>query len=291
MDRRTDMLKRQLVRWKSWKQIEKYPHIFGKTCNISFRCLLYINFKRDFVYLFLFSWRLYIFLHSFISMLTTTEIVSLANLYRSGSCFSLHVLILSLLLLSFTRAWILGIHRLRFFAYSHSRADCMYRIKLFWWRPPYSFVYSKTLLIDLNLGFVKNILDADSFRVLKGYTYVRLTVCPFVFLTLRRCRYMEGKLSLSLTQFVTTTPRRISNVCKSGICRLSSCNCVPGPVEPSILPSNRDNFLCQKNSKQFKIVGTAFKKNAHFPVFITRQQMSHSCLHARLFKFFFLRFI
>lgn len=179
-------------------------------------------------------------------MLTTTEIVSLANLYRSGSCFSLYVLILSLILLSFARAWILGIHRLRFFAYSHSRADCMYHIKLFWWRPPHSFVYSKNLLIDLNMGFVKNILDVDSFRVLKGYTYVRLTARPFVFLTLRRCRYMEGKLSLSLTQFVTTTPRRISNVCKSGICRLSSCNCVPGPVEPSILPSNRDNLLCQK---------------------------------------------
>lgn len=239
-----------------------------------------------------FAWRLYIFLRSFISMLTTTEIVSLANLYRSGSCFSLYVLILSLILLSVTRARVLSIHRLRFFAYSHSRADCMYHIKLFWWRPPHSFVYSKTLLIDLNLGFVKNTLDVDTFRVLKGYTYVRLTARPFVFLTLCRCRYMEGKLSLSLTQFVTTTPRRISNVCKSGICRLSSCNCVPGPVEPSILPSNRDNLLCQnkKNSKQFKIVGTAFKKKAHFPVFITRQQMSHSCLHARLFKFF-LRFI
>lgn len=111
-----------------------------------------------------------------------------------------------------------------------------------------AFVCSKTLLIDLNLGFVKNTLDVDSFRVLKGYTYVRLTARPFVFLTLRRCRYMEGKLSLSLTQFVTTTPRRISNVCKSGICRLSSCNCVPGPVETSILPSNRDNLLCQKKT-------------------------------------------
>lgn len=144
MDRRTDVLKRQLVRWKSWKQIEKYPHIFGKTCNIPFRCLLYINFKRDFVYLFLFfSWRLYIFLRSFISMLTTTEIVSLANLYRSGSCFSLYVLILSLILSSFTRARILGIHRLRFiFAYSHSRADCMFRIKLFWWRCLFKKLFS-----------------------------------------------------------------------------------------------------------------------------------------------------
>lgn len=98
-----------------------------------------------------FSWRLYIFLRSFISMLTTTEIVSLANLYRFGSCFSLYVLILSLILLSVTRARVLAIHRLLFFRLlSFScRLHVSYQALLM------AFVCSKTLLIDLNLRFVK----------------------------------------------------------------------------------------------------------------------------------------